>query len=218
MPRIEPIPFEDLPEEVREHIERGRRQGISTGESMSIFAHSPYVALDIVDRAQRRFNQGRLGGRLGELLRLRSAQLAACGPCSAARKDPSVSESDVACLLDPKHRGLPRREALALQTVETMATDHDAIDESTLRELAEEFDTEEIVELLYRCGHAVGSHRFVHVLDVLGDSEPTLLYSADAVRASWERAYGHDSKVLQPRETSGAQLHWHSNPFVAGGP
>jgi alkylhydroperoxidase family enzyme len=190
MPRIEPVPWDDLPEEVRTHIEEGRRRGTVTGDSMPIFAHSPYVALDIVDRSQGRFRQGRLGGRLGELIRLRSAQIAACGPCSEARKDPSVSEEDVACLVDPHHAGLPRREALAIQTVDLMATDHDAIDEAFLLQLAGEFDTEEIVELLYRSGQAVGSHRFVHVLDVLADSQPVLRYDSEAVRASWARAYG----------------------------
>jgi alkylhydroperoxidase family enzyme len=190
VPRIEPVPWDDLPEEVRTHIEEGRRRGTVTGDSMPVFAHSPYVALDIVDRSEGRFRQGRLGGRLGELVRLRSAQIAACGPCSAARKDPSVSDDDVACLVDPEHSGLPRREALAMTIVDLMATDHDAIDEALLLQLAEEFDTEEIVELLYRAGQSVGSHRFVHVLDVLADSKPVLRYDADAVRASWARAYG----------------------------
>jgi len=189
VPRIEPVPFEELPEEVRQHIEAGRRRGTSTGESMCVFAHSPYVALDIIDGYTQRFH-GRLDGRLIELVRLRSAQVAACGPCSAARKDPSVAEDDVVCLLEPEHMGLPRRERLAVQVTDMMATDHDAIDERVLRELAEEFDTEEIVELLYRCGQAVGAHRFVHVLDVLGNTEPVLSFTGDAVRASWERAYG----------------------------
>jgi alkylhydroperoxidase family enzyme len=190
VPRIEPVPWDDLPEEVRTHIEEGRRRGTVTGDSMPVFAHSPYVALDIVDRSEGRFRQGRLGGRLGELVRLRSAQIAACGPCSTARKDPSVSEDDVACLVDPEHSGLPRREALAMKIVDLMATDHDAIDEALLLQLAEEFDIEEIVELLYRAGQSVGSHRFVHVLDVLADSQPVLRYDPEAVRASWARAYG----------------------------
>jgi alkylhydroperoxidase family enzyme len=190
MPRIEPVPWDDLPDEVRTHIDEGRRRGTVTGDSMHVFAHSPYVALDIVDRSEGRFRQGRLGGRLGELVRLRSAQIAACGPCTEARKDPSVSEDDVACLVDPQHTGLPHREALAIRVVDLMATDHDAIDEAFLLELAEEYDTEEIVELLYRAGQAVGSHRFVHVLDVLGNTAPVLPYDGQIVRASWARAYG----------------------------
>lgn len=190
MPRIEPVPWDDLPEEVRTHIEEGRRRGTVSGDSMPVFAHSPYVALDIVDRSEGRYRQGRLGGRLGELMRLRSAQLAACGPCSAARKDPSVSEDDVACLIDPERAGLSRRETLAVKVVDRMATDHDAIDEAVLLELAEEFDTEEIVELLYRAAQSVGTHRFVHVLDVLSADAPVLRYDAEAVRESWARAYG----------------------------
>src|SRR5215213_5010450 len=114
VPRIEPVPFDDLPLEVQEHIEGGIRRGVTEGKSMSIFAHSPYVALDIVESA-RLNRQGRIDARLMEMLRLRSAQLNGCEPCSAARKDPSVSEDDVACLIDPKHLGLPRRETLALE-------------------------------------------------------------------------------------------------------
>lgn len=190
MPRIEPVPFDDLPDEVREHIERGRRLGTVTGDSMCVFAHSPYVALSIVEGSRRPF-KGRITGRLAEMMRLRSAQLAACQPCSQARKDPSVTDDDVACLLDPDHLGLNAKEALGVRMVDLMATDHDAIDEATIRTLAEQFDTEEIVELLYRAGQAVGSHRFVHVLDVLNpDRAPVLGYDADTVRASWARAYG----------------------------
>jgi alkylhydroperoxidase family enzyme len=198
MPRIEPVPFEDLPEEVQEHITEGRRRGVVSGQSMHIFAHSPYVALNVIDGSRGRFRQGRLGGRLTELMRLRSAQLGACGPCSTARKDPSVSEDDVACLLEPYREGHPRREALAVRMVELMATDHDAIKPETLLELAEEFDTEEIIELLYRAGHMVGTHRFVHALDVLSDCEPVLSYAPDTVRASWDRAYG---QVPAPADT-----------------
>jgi hypothetical protein len=56
--------------------------------------------------------------------------------------------------------------------------------------LAEEFDTEEIIELHYRAGNMIGTHRFVHVLDVLSDCQPVLSYSPETVRTSWKRAYG----------------------------
>lgn len=197
--RIQPVPWDDLPEEVREHIEVGRRRGTVSGDSMPVFAHSPYVALDILDRSEGRYRQGRLGGRLGELIRLRSTQIAACGPCSLARKDPSVSEEDVACLIDPEHSGLQAHEVLALKAVDLMATDHDAIDEAFLLTLAEQFDTEEIVELLYRAGQSVGSHRFVHVLDVLGNTEPVLGYDPTAVQTSSKHAYASTSDHASQR-------------------
>jgi hypothetical protein len=69
-----------------------------------------------------------------------------------------------------------------------MSTDLHSIDDDTVRELATEFDAEEIVELAYICGQMIGGHRFVHVLDVLGDGEPVVKYDAEAVRKSWERA------------------------------
>jgi hypothetical protein len=59
------VPWDDLPEEVRRPIEEGRRRSTVSGDSLPDFAHSPYVALDVLDRSQGRYRQGRLGGRLG---------------------------------------------------------------------------------------------------------------------------------------------------------
>jgi hypothetical protein len=121
-----------------------------------------------------------------------------------------VSAADVACLIDPDHRGFPPREARAMKVVDLMAMDHEAIDEELLLTLAEQFDTEEIVELLYRAGQSVGSHRFAHVLDVLGNTEPVLGYDPDAVQRSWGRAcvspseYGMQTDVGEMTRPDGA--------------
>jgi len=192
MSRIEPVPWDDLPEVVRTHVTEGRRRGKVSGDTAFVYAHSPFVALAHCanDHAGPRW-PGVIEPRLVELMRLRSAQLAGCAPCTAARKEPdTVAEDDVACLLDPDHLGLPGREALAIRTLDLMATDHHAIDEAFILELATEFTTEAIVELLYRAGQMVGAHRFVHVLDVLGEATPVLPYDPGALRASWEAAYG----------------------------
>jgi alkylhydroperoxidase family enzyme len=63
---------------------------------------------------------------------------------------------------------------LAIRLVDLMATDHHAIDSAFFRQLAEEFSREEIVELAWYAGQVVGGHRFMHVLDVLGDDEPDI--------------------------------------------
>ena len=89
-----------------------------------------------------------------------------------SRKDETVTEDQVACLVDPDPSVFSRREALALQFVDVLATDHHAVDDDTFRQLATEFSTEEIVELAWICASAIGVHRFMHVLDVLGDGEP----------------------------------------------
>jgi alkylhydroperoxidase family enzyme len=191
MPRIEPVPWDDLPEIVRTHVTEGRGRGKVSGDTAHVYAHSPYVALAHCAHDGGPTWPGTIEARLVELMRLRSAQLAGCAPCSAARKEPdSVSEDDVACLVDPEHLGLPRREELAITVMDLMATDHHAIDDAVILELREEFTTEEIVELLYRAGQMVGAHRFVHVLDVLGDTTPVLPYDPGALRSSWERASG----------------------------
>ena len=41
-----------------------------------------------------------LGGRILELIRIRSAQLGECQPCMQSRKHDSITDEDVACLLD----------------------------------------------------------------------------------------------------------------------
>src|SRR3546814_15373629 len=61
------------------------------------------------------FRRSLLDDRLRELLRLRSAQINACGPCSMSRKEDNVSEYDVVCLDDPDAANYTRRERLALK-------------------------------------------------------------------------------------------------------
>jgi hypothetical protein len=55
-----------------------------------------------------------------------------------------------------------------------MATDHYKIDSSTFRELATRFSAREVVELLWFCGNCIGTHRFMHALDMMGNEAPVL--------------------------------------------
>src|SRR3546814_1673860 len=84
------------------------------------------------------FMRSLLDDRLREVLRLRSAQINACGPCSMSRKEDNASEDDVACLADPDAANYTRRERLALKFLTLMSTDHYAITPETYRELGEE--------------------------------------------------------------------------------
>ena len=54
-------------------------------------------------RGARRHGDSRslLGGRILELLRIRSAQLGECQPCMQSRKHDSITDEDVACLIAP---------------------------------------------------------------------------------------------------------------------
>ena len=137
MARVEPIPYEDLDEDTRERIEAGRATGMyTTPLPLQIVAHSK-VALRAMDESYKaQFRCGALDDRLHELVRLRSAQLGACEPCSLSRKDETVTEDQVACLVDPDPSVFSRREVLALQFLDVLATDHHAVDDDTFRQLA----------------------------------------------------------------------------------
>jgi alkylhydroperoxidase family enzyme len=181
MPRIAPIPWDELGDEARERIEAGMATGMySMALPLQIVAHSPNALRGMDESYKAVYGRAAVGPRILELMRLRSAQLGSCAPCSLSRKDESITEDEVACLVDPAKAGSNQRERLAIQLVDLMATDHHAIDGEVFRRLAEEFTREEIVELAWYAGQAVGGHRFMHALDVLGDDEPVI--SAEGVR------------------------------------
>ena len=48
--------------------------------------------------------QSLFGGRILELIRIRSAQLGECQPCMQSRKHDSITDEDVACLVVPVAR------------------------------------------------------------------------------------------------------------------
>jgi alkylhydroperoxidase family enzyme len=119
-----------------------------------------------------------------ELIRISSAQYNGCGPCSSSRKDESIRDSDVACMLtdldDPTYS---ERERRALKFVRLMCTDHHAIDDEMLRSLGEVFTVAEIVELGMLTARFLGSHRWMHVLDVFSTDPPVLTYDPRQVNA-----------------------------------
>lgn len=175
MPRIAPIDWGQLSPQARQMIEEGLATGMYTMSlPLQIVAHSPTALAGMHASYKAIFGRSAVGSRLLELMRLRSAQLAACEPCSLSRKDPTVTDDDVACLADPEHFSDDRRELLALRLVDLMATDHHAIDDDFLQELATAFSVEEIVEMAWYAGTLIGGHRFMHVLDALGDGRPIL--------------------------------------------
>lgn len=176
--RIEPIPLDDLDPELRARYEAGMAEGRYTMiEPLQVFAYAKNQAIAADEQYRLRFKQGLLGPRLEELVRIYSAQVNGCGPCGSSRKDDSIGDDDVACMLtnlsDPTYS---ERERRALTFVHLMSTDHHAIDDDVLRSLAEEFTTAEIVELGLVTAQCLGSHRWMHVLDMFGDDPPVLPY------------------------------------------
>lgn len=168
MPRIAPVPWEDLDAASRASIERGMATGMYPEPlSMQVVANSP-LALAAMHNAYRAvFGKSALGMGLQEKLRIRSAQINGCDMCAAARKDPA--QAAMPCDLIT---GDTPREVAALSLLDAMAKDHHAIDDATVRLLANHFSAEEIVELGWFCGNCIGTHRFMHMLDMMGNETP----------------------------------------------
>jgi alkylhydroperoxidase family enzyme len=173
-------------------LEEGVASGMyTTPVPMQIIAYSSTALRAMHSQYAATFRQGLLEPRLVELLRLHSAQKGACEPCSASRKDESVSEDDVACLIDPDPERFTPREYRALAFFDLLADDHHAIDDGTFRWLGEVFSAAEIVELGYLCATNLGGHRFMHTLGIFADSQPLVAYAPDEVDRSLQPAPSH---------------------------
>ncbi len=195
MPRIEPLPWEALTPEERQRMEHTIEHGGSPPDKTPgrIFAYALHDK--IPDDGDRHYNYPRhlLGGKLLEMLRIRSAQLGGCEPCATARKVDTVTEDVVACLISPSMRGdLTARECRALEFLDLLATDHHKIGDDIYRGLAEVFTTAEIVELGSTCGHMIGTHRFIHTLDPYGDAPPVIRYDQAQVGVTWVDLHGSE--------------------------
>ena len=182
MPRIEPIPLEELAPEPRRIIEEGVANGTyATPIPLQIFAYKTSQIL-LTNAARGEWGQqSLLGGRILELLRIRSAQLGECQPCMQSRKHDSITDEDVACLIAPGASELSEQERLAVEFLDLLSADHHAIDDEFYRRLGEVFTAAQIVELGFACANSMGLHRFIHTLDVFGKGAPAIPYSPDQV-------------------------------------
>ena len=189
MPRIEPIPLEELAPEPRRIIEDGVANGMyATPIPLQIFAYKTQQIL-MTHAARQVMGKGSLlGGRILELLRIRSAQLGECQPCMQSRKHDSITEEDVACLIAPGGSELNDQERLAVEFLDLLSADHHAIDDEFYRRLGEHFTAAQIIELGFACAGSMGLHRFIHTLDVYGDSPPVIPFRADQVDSAVEEA------------------------------
>jgi alkylhydroperoxidase family enzyme len=182
MPRIEPIPLEKMAEEPRRIIEDGVANGTyATPIPLQIFAYRTQQIL-LTNAARGAWGQQTLlGGRILELIRIRSAQLGECQPCMQSRKHDSITDEDVACLIAPGNSDLTEQERLAVEFLDLLSADHHAIDDQVYRELSRVFTAAQIIELGFTCANSMGLHRFIHTLDVFGSSEPVITFDPDQV-------------------------------------
>ncbi|HEY5023625.1 MAG TPA: hypothetical protein VII76_01500 [Acidimicrobiales bacterium] len=186
MPRIEPIPLDQLADEPRRIIEEGVADGTyATPVPLQIFAYK--TAQILMTNAARSVmgKQSLLGARIVELIRIRSAQLGECQPCMQSRKHDSITDEDVACLVAPGHSQLTEQERLAVEFLDLLSADHHAIDDEVYRELGKVFTAAQIVELGFTCASTMGLHRFIHTLDVFGTSPPVIPYARDQVDSAY---------------------------------
>jgi alkylhydroperoxidase family enzyme len=186
MPRIEPIPLDQLADEPRRIIEEGVADGTyATPIPLQIFAYK--TAQILMTNAARGVmgKQSLLGPRIVELIRIRSAQLGECQPCMQSRKHDSITDEDVACLVAPGGSQLTEQERLAVEFLDLLSADHHAIDDDVYRELGKVFTAAQIVELGFTCASTMGLHRFIHTLDVFGTSPPVIAYDHDQVDTAY---------------------------------
>lgn len=182
MPIIEPIPIDQLPPESRHIIEGGMADGLyATPIPLQVFAYRTAL-LESMHEKRLAIGAGTLlGGRILELLRIRSAQLGECQPCMQSRKHDSITDDDVACLVDDGRADLDPQERMAVRFLDLLSADHHAIDADFYRELAQVFTTAQIVELGFSCAEMMGVHRFIHTLDIFGTEAPALAFSPDQI-------------------------------------
>jgi alkylhydroperoxidase family enzyme len=186
MPRIEPIPLDQLADERRRIIEEVVADGTyATPIPLQIFAYK--TAQILMTNAARGVmgKQSLLGPRIVELIRIRSAQLGECQPCMQSRKHDSITDEDVACLVAPGGSQLTEQERLAVEFLDLLSADHHAIDDDVYRELGKVFTAAQIVELGFTCASTMGLHRFIHTLDVFGTSPPVIAYDHDQVDTAY---------------------------------
>jgi alkylhydroperoxidase family enzyme len=177
--------MEELSAHSREIVDAGVAAGLyATPVPLQIFAYRS-AQLEQVNMARTHLGAGTLlGGRILELLRIRSAQLGECEPCSQSRKHDSITDDDVACLLAPGHSDLTAQEQMAVEFLDLLSADHHAMDDEFYRRLGKHFTAAQIIELGFTCAGVMGLHRFIHTLNVYGDSAPVIEYDRDQVDAA----------------------------------
>src|ERR1700735_956372 len=108
--------MESLPPRSREIIDVGMEQGLyATPLPLQVFAYRSQILEATNAKRTARGGGSVLGGRILELLRIRSAQLGECQPCMQSRKHDSISDEDVACLIAPGHSDLTDQERLGAE-------------------------------------------------------------------------------------------------------
>ncbi len=174
MPTVEPVAMTALTPEARKIIDDGAASGMLTmALPLQIYAHSPAALKSMYESYDAVFKKGVAGQRIQELIRIRSAQLNGCAPCSVSRKDDSLQGATV-CDIDDAGADYTAAERAALAFLNTFVADHFAIGDADLIALGKHFSVPEVVEIVYLCGFFSGGHKSVHIFDLLSGRDPIL--------------------------------------------
>ncbi len=177
MPRIEPLPLDDLPDDLRAAVDHGRAtRMLSSTVPVQIWAHRPEAALSWLNTIAAFHERGCLDERLRELVRLKIAAITTCQACQIARKSDEVTEDDIACLDWADPRFSPAEQA-ALRYAELFAGDYFAIEDEVYEHLRRHFTTEQIVELNMFAALMLAGGRMTYVQR--GYAEPPASEPAD---------------------------------------
>jgi alkylhydroperoxidase family enzyme len=192
--------LDELAPKTRQIIEEGVADGTyATPIPLQIFAYRTQQILMTHAARGAWGQQSLLGGRILELIRIRSAQLGECQPCMQSRKHDSITDADVACLVAPGASDLTEQERLAVQFLDLLSADHHAIDDEFYTELGAVFTAAQIIELGFTCASSMGLHRFIHTLDVFGTDEPVIAYNPDQVDAAYPDVPGATRQMTEAR-------------------
>ena len=165
MPRVEPLPLDGIDPSLASAIEQAKaKKVLSSTLPVQIWAHRPDTAMPWVATLDSFYSDSLLGERTKELVRLKIASITRCDTCQLARKSDTVSEHDIACLIDDSDPFSPDVQA-ALGFAELFASDYTAIDDAIFAELRAHFSTEAIVELNLFCALMLAGGRLTYVLN-----------------------------------------------------
>jgi len=166
--RLPLLPLAEFPPTLASALERGRASRmLSSAVPVQVWAHRPQVAEAWLAALEAMHLRGLLPGRLKELVRLKIASITTCKACQLARKDDSVSEDDIACLV-PDHPRFSPAEQAALHYATLFAGDYMAIDDALFETLKLHFSTPEIVELNMFCALMLAGGRMTYVQQAYG--------------------------------------------------
>ncbi len=188
MPRITYVPYDQLDEEARGHLDRARDHGTPRPESQAIRAHVPAV-LDAFSRAwQATFEAGVVDHSIKELCRLYVSKTVACEYCGTQRSElgqvKGVTEDKIDEIVDfERSSRYTDRERAALRYAQAIAWDASLADDELWADLHLHFTEPELVELGFFIGLTSGQQRWIKTLGIahkeyLADTDAGLARSA----------------------------------------